>query len=157
SADFHLPASGNGSPPSFNLHRVDDRLPVRSPLRGWEDKLRRGIMRVHQYQQRIPDDPPPRFIQRWNGIPAEEKTEAAGERGLPLRLAHFRAIRAKPGQVLERGVPNVRAPEEISPVKHRLLLPKAAHLNGKIQNLPPHAFQAPVDPRQLIVLTVGVV
>src|SRR5712664_3669676 len=77
-------ASGiDGSASNLHVRGVDDRLPVRPPFGGGQNKCHRRVVGVHKNQQGVSDHALTVFIERGDGIASEQETETSGEGSLP--------------------------------------------------------------------------
>ena len=70
---------------------------------------------------------------------------------------HGAAVGPVPIQVVADRVVRGRAAEELPATEHRMLLPQATETRGEVDQVAAVGDGVPVEPGQLVVLTVGVV
>jgi hypothetical protein len=75
----------------------------------------------------------------------------------PILVDHLLTIRAKPGQIFDFRTTNLTPLEKLSPTQHWMLVKQTAQQLGEFQQVASWLVQIPVDPRQLIVLTIGII
>src|SRR5262249_14301903 len=86
----------------------------------------------------------------------QEYAEAARETILPLLVRHLRAARLEPDNVADRIAANRAVLEETAPPEDAMSATQADQLAGEPQQLIA-ILGLPVEPRELVVLAVGVV
>ncbi len=137
---------------------VDEQRPGardgREPGDAERHVLRTG---VHQEQQVVVDEGVARLVGVVDAAPREEDHQAVRPRARPVVGRGLLAVGAEPEHVAQLGPVDRPAPEEIRAVQGRVLAAEAEQLARELPQRVPLAIEVPVDPADLVVLTVRVV
>src|SRR5262245_35551199 len=94
------------------------------------------------------------FIDR---ISCQADSQSSCEPCLPIFVSHLMAVGAKPHQVFDVRPPELAPLEEIAPTEHRMLMKKTNDKLAELQKFSFRLIEMPIEPRNLVVLTVCIV
>ena len=124
---------------------------------GREHKCPRLMMRIHQYEKRFVLDLVSITVYFRNGVAGQSDAQASGIALIPIVLRHLLAVGSKPGQILDLRPVNAATLEELPSMKDRVFLAKLDEEPCEIEQLLIQLGPVPIEPADLIVLTVAVV
>src|SRR5690606_24391270 len=91
------------------------------------------------------------------GATVEQHSQALGVGGLPLLLGHRLTRRRQPADLVHIQLLVIFADQEAAPAQDRIVMAQADQIAGEVHQLTLILIQIPVDPAQLVILTVDVV
>ena len=125
----------------------------------WAGKheVERLVVGVEQQQERVVPDGLPLLVHLLDRVSREPEPEAPGRAVRPLLVGHLLPVGSKPRQVLDLRTRDAATLEEASPVEHGMAETETYQAPRELDLGLGGARQRPVDPRELVVLAVGVV
>src|SRR5437870_11496428 len=129
--------------------RVQDQFPASHMVVSRQLKWDRLMMGVEQDEQSFPLDALAGLIDILDHVSGPEHPQTADETRVPTLVIHllFRGI--EPRDIFDLSAADAAALEELSPLKHRLLLAELDQLADEIQQLLVFLGQFPVDPGEI--------
>ena len=115
------------------------------------------MMSINKKQERFITDRLPLKIHDVLGVPAQKHSETTHKRRRPFFIAHFFAAGIEPHDVLYLGTADPPAPEKFRPPENRMVASEANQVFGEFEQLILFFIALPIEPADLVVLTVGVV
>ena len=112
---------------------------------------------VQQRQQAVVEQALAALVDGVQGVAAQHERQRGDPGLLPVLGRHLLAVRPQPRQVLGRRVPDVVADQEARPLQDGVAGAQLDQPAREVGERPPPIVQLPVDPRQVVVLAVGVV
>src|SRR5882724_1443882 len=138
------------------IHRVENQFPLEILLAG-KHKRYRFIMGINQQQKRVVANWFAFKINNIDRVATEQHSDTANERRRPFFVAHL-----APAGIEPHHIPNLRAAypaalKEFWTAKYRMRLAKPDQLSREIQKLLLLFIVPPIEPGDLVVLTISVV
>src|SRR5216684_7637263 len=134
--------------------RVDHRIPSLAPWAGREIERHRLVVGVEEQEEAVIDDI---FAARagWDSVTAEEDADASGELPLPVVVRHRFAVGLEPADVAHFRAAKRAAVEPAAPLEGGMRAAELDQAGGEREQFVVDI--RPVEPRDLVVLAVGVV
>src|SRR6266850_1708275 len=152
------PGSGGSLPFVFgrpSITGVQNSAPTLSPSFRGERKLHRLPMSIEDYIEGVIEDAPSGCVEAWNFVTAYEHAQRLRERYAPVLVGHLFSIGAEPREIANIIAANRSSLKPSSPPEQWVLLVELDDLAGEFELL--GIYIVPVQPRNLIVLAIGVV
>src|ERR1700682_1814115 len=152
------PGSGGSLPFVFGRHSiagVQDSVPTLSPSVRGERKFHRFPVSIEDHIEGVILDAPPGCVEAGNFVTADEHAQRFRKRCAPILVGHLFSIGAKPCEVAHVVAANRSSLKPSSHPEYRMLLVELDDLAGELELL--GVYIVPVQPRNLIVLAIGIV
>src|ERR1700722_14363462 len=134
---------------------VKVRQPLLAPGRVGEHEGDVLIVSVEEQQEGVVADPVTATVRIRQRITIEEDAEGLGESRVPVLRGHLRPVRPEPPDVGQSAIEDGASFEEVTAPEDRMPMAEGDKLSAEVQRLPVSVL--PVEPGQLVVLTVGIV
>ena len=117
----------------------------------------RLVVRVHQDQQAVVEQPLAALVGHRDRVAAQHHRQRRDPRLLPVLRRHLRAVGPQPGEILRLRLPDEVAHEEPPLLQDRMRAPQPDQPPRELEQPAPPIVELPVGPGDLVVLAVGVV
>src|SRR5437588_547340 len=115
------------------------------------------MVRVQEQQERVAGDAVAALIHLVNGVARQLHGERARLLVAPVVVGHLVPVGAEPGDVLDLRAANLSALKKFATAQNRVCVEDLYEVARELQKVAPLLVQVPVEPRNLVVLTPGVV